>query len=678
MKHLAVIRFWYEGNSFSPIAADKDLFRGREWLAGPAARDFYRHTNVEIAAVESFIEVNPEIEAHYIFCTAAYPAGPMVPGLFGDLVGRIERGLEGRNWDGVYVSLHGSAVAADETRPEQTLLECVRAITGPVPLAVTLDLHANIGPALGRMADIVVGYKTYPHVDMRETGEKALALLGRYMFGKINPETIVVPAGFAPTSFNMRTASGPMADTVAEARAAEIEHGFYDASAFGGFVYADGPETGASISVCAEKSRGDVEREASRLAQSFLDRAVNFNVHFPPPAPVLSGLAGELAKDSKPGPVAVLEPSDNVFSGGGADTPGLLRAVLETGFETPTLFAFFWDPKLVARAHRAGQGAVLNCAFGGRLTARFGQPVRTDAEVERLTNGQFVNEGPMEKGLGVDLGPTAVMKTGDVRIIVSSRNVPVNDKAYFRLHGLDPADFAVTFAKAKNHFRAAFGDVFGRVIEVETPGPAASDLTSFEFNRVPDERLFPETTIVDAASEDADAIAALHTASWRKFYKDILPESYLSTGIESERLQFWRGKLIDKPRDELVLTARSGGALAGFIWVSRVGEPGYDAVIEALHVSARRRGSGIGKRLLASAAHRLLAAGARSVCLRVFDANKAALVFYEHLGGVADQKGIDNFAGANAPDTRIGWTDLNYLLRACQHKLLRKVESRLE
>ncbi len=665
MKHLAVIRFWYEGNSFSPVPVDAEMFRAREWVSGQDARVFYHGINVEIAAVEGFVETNPEIEAHYVFCAAAYPAGPMVPGLFNSMLGQIEEKLATRDWDGVYLSLHGSSVSADSEHPELSLLESIRNTVGSIPLAVTLDLHANIEPALGRLANIVVGYKTYPHIDMLETAEKALALLGRSMNGEINPLSLILPAEFAPTSFNMQTASGPMADMIAAARGSEIEHGFYDLSVFGGFVYADSPQTGAAISLCAEKGHPDATREATRLSKAFLAQAGNFDVYLPHPAPVLRALSRELASNPGLAPVAVLEPSDNVFSGGGADTPELLRQALEIGVGAPVLFTFFWDPEISAQAHQAGLGAVFDCAFGGRLTDSFGQPVRTSAKVERLTNGQFINQGPMEKGLTVDLGATAVMQVGEVHIIVTSRNIPINDKAYFQLHGLDPADFAVTYVKAKNHFRAAFADVFKRMIEVETPGPASSNMMTFQFRNVPDKKLFPETPVRDAEPEDADATAALHVTSWRKVYKDILPESYLAAEIETERYQFWYWKLVNLPSDELVLTTRSGGALVGFIRVTRTGEPGYDAVIQALHVHPRRRGSGIGKRLLACAVRRLLVAGASSVCLRVFDANKQAIDFYTCLGGIADGKGIDGFAGSNAPDTRIGWTDLNDLLSIC-------------
>lgn len=661
MKHLAIIRFWYEGNFFSPVSADADVFRAREWLSGSAAKDFYHGTNIETAAVENFVETSPGIKAHYIFCTAAYPAGPMVSGLFNEILSHIEAGLSGQEWDGVYLSLHGSAVAADTENPELLLLEKVRNLVGSVSIAVTLDLHANLDPAIGRLADIIIGYKTYPHIDMLETAAKALELLGRTMKGEINPETLIVPAGFAPTSFNMQTASGPMAAIQSEARDSEVTHSFYDVSAFGGFVYADSPQTGASIALCAERGHPDAISEADRLADFFLQQAEKLDVHLPQAVTVLKTLVNE-----HPAPIAVLEPSDNVFSGGGADTPELLRAALEIGGGLPSLFAFFWDPGIAAKAHRAGPGAVFDCAFGGRLSHNFGQPVLVSAKVGKLTDGRFVNHGPMEKGLSVELGLTAVMKVGEVHIIVTSRNTPVNDKAYFELHDLDPAEFAVTYVKAKNHFRAAFSEVFSRMIEVETAGPASSNLMTLPFRNIPDDKLFPETPIKRAGIEDADAIAALHTASWRNFYKDILPNTYLDNEIENERTEFWQHKLSNLPQGDLVLITRSGGALSGFIWVARNADPDYDTMIEALHVHSRMRGRGIGTRLIADAVQRLIEDGASSVCLRVFDANQQAVDFYQRLGGVADQKGFDDFTGANAPDTRIGWHDLHGLISKCR------------
>jgi ribosomal protein S18 acetylase RimI-like enzyme len=170
--------------------------------------------------------------------------------------------------------------------------------------------------------------------------------------------------------------------------------------------------------------------------------------------------------------------------------------------------------------------------------------------------------------------------------------------------------------------------------------------------------------IYEAGADDTAAIADIHVASWREVYRSILPDAYLDSGIVEERQRYWADALA-APGNGFVLVARRGGRPSGFIAVARDGEPGYDAFIESLHVVGQMRGSGLGRRLMRKAAERLLAEGATSVCLRVYDANAAAIRFYERLGGQRDGSGIDPFAGADMPDTRFGWRDLAALREAC-------------
>src|SRR5690606_34700134 len=142
------------------------------------------------------------------------------------------------------------------------------------------------------------------------------------------------------------------------------------------------------------------------------------------------------------GPVAVLDPADNPMSGGIGDTPALLAALLAARMSCRAVFAFLFDPLLVAQAHEAGIGATLDCRLGGRLTDRFGPPVAATARVARLTNGRFTNRGPMERGLPVDLGRTCVLEiggdagvgAGEIKIIVTETCQSPNDPEYFRLH----------------------------------------------------------------------------------------------------------------------------------------------------------------------------------------------------------------------------------------------------
>lgn len=485
MKKIAIIRFWFEGNSFSPALARRADFESREWVSGDAAVELYTGMGVETGAAVDFLRDHEDIEGHFIFCAAAYPAGPMEAGLFADILARVRDGLAAQAWDGVYVSLHGSSVCQDEPEPEVTLLKAVREITGDIPLAATFDLHANLSPEIAGLADIVAGYKTHPHVDMVETGTKALGLLRRAMLGEIRPSVTIVPAEFAPTSFNMRTEAGPMADMAALAREAEAVNDFHDVTAFGGFVLTDSPHTGAAVSVCAEAGSTRARPVAEHLAAAFRGLAPRFHVHLPPPQTLLREIRDQESK----GPVAVLEPSDNVFSGGVGDTPGLLRAVLEVMSDIPSVFAFFCDPGVAAAAHANGLGATMECALGGRLSRDYGDPVQITARVETLTDGRFQNIGPMEKGLPVDLGKTAVLSVAEVRIIVTSRNGPVNDMAYFHLHGIELAATRFVFVKAKNHFRAAFTEHFERIVETETKGPAPSDVLSLPYRYAPRERL---------------------------------------------------------------------------------------------------------------------------------------------------------------------------------------------
>src|SRR6185436_18059817 len=145
------------------------------------------------------------------------------------------------------------------------------------------------------------------------------------------------------------------------------------------------------------------------------------------------------------------------------------------GRQYRTVFAFFWDPELVMRCATQEKFTV---RLGGRLSPAWGPPVQLEVEVERVTDGRFRNTGPMERGLEVTLGRTAVLRSGNLRVIVTESCQSPNDGEYFRLHGVDLAEVDLVCVKAKNHFRAAFGDAFHPIIEVDTVGPAAADLAS--------------------------------------------------------------------------------------------------------------------------------------------------------------------------------------------------------
>jgi microcystin degradation protein MlrC len=477
---VAVARLWHEGNSFTPVLTRLADFHQREWAEGAGAADFYRGSRTEIGAAVDFFAANRALTPIYLRCTGAGPGGPVEETDLQRVFMEIVEGVRTAGADGLYLSLHGALIGEKTLKADLVLLQAVREALGARPLAVSFDLHANLDPAMADLADIVVGYKTYPHVDMYETGTKSLRLLVAAVEGRIRPVAAIAKVGAVLPSFRMRTAEGPMAqvEALAARRAGEIPC-ILDATPFGGFAYADTPCAGASVSVTADGDRSAAQALARDLAGEMLRLRDQFAVSLPKPETVFS--FRKLAK-----PAAILEPSDNPLSGGVGDTTGLLRALLAQGRQYRTVFAFFWDPELVRQCEVKKK---LTARLGGRLSPAWGPPVQLEVEVERVTDGRFRNAGPMERGLEVTLGRTAVLRSGNLRIIVTESCQSPNDGEFFRLHGVDLAEVDLVCVKAKNHFRAAFADAFDPIIEVDTAGPAAASLASLPFKNVPKEML---------------------------------------------------------------------------------------------------------------------------------------------------------------------------------------------
>jgi len=481
MTRLAIARLWHEGNSFSPVPTGIEDFHASEWVAGEAAREVYRDTETEIGGALDFLEAHPDWEAVFLRQAAAMPGGILKRDVFEQFCAEVLEGLSGGNFDAVYLSLHGAMVVEDLPLADLELIWRVRNAIGPgVKLAASFDLHANMHPEIARLLDVGTAYRTYPHVDMRPTGRRALELLRDAVEGRNRPVGIIAKLGAILPSINMRSAAGPMAEMEAAARAAEALPGVLDASIFGGFTYGDTPSAGASVMVFADGDAAVAGRAAASLIGDYAARRDRFFIHLPR---VEDGLRQAL--DGGPLPAAIVDAGDNPYSGGIGDTPELIRAVLALAPSVPTVVAFYCDPELVRRAREAGIGGALSGTLGGRLTRDYGDPVPFSGTVSLLTDGRFHNRGPVLGGMAVDLGPTAVMTIGQVRVIVTSRCISPSDPGFFDLHEVDVTQPGLLCVKAKNHFRAAFAPLLPRMIDVDAPGPAALEIRTFRFRHAP-------------------------------------------------------------------------------------------------------------------------------------------------------------------------------------------------
>ncbi|WP_291299134.1 M81 family metallopeptidase [Elioraea sp.] len=481
MPRLAVARFWFEGNSFSPVPTTEAAFRAREWVSGAGALATYAGSATELGGIAAFLAATPGWTAEVIHAASAQPGGPLAAGLVDAWLAPVTERLSRGDYDAVYLSLHGAACAEDDVAPDLTIVRAIRAASGGVPLGASFDMHANLSPETAGLLDCASAYRTHPHVDMAETAGRVLAMLARTIAGEVKPVVAMAKLPRLLHSFHMRSEAGPMAELWAEAAASEMGP-ILDVSPFGGFAWGDTPHAGPAILVTADDDRAAAQGVADRLAASLEAKAASgrFAVSLPGPEEAIA-----TARAAPPGPVAVLDPADNPLSGGVADTPAVLRALLAAAPDEPCVFAFLHDPETVAAAAAAGVGAGLTRPLGGRTTSAFGPPVPVTATVERLTDGRFVNRGPMERGAPVDLGRTCVLAAGAVRIIVVSRREAAIDPGFFALHGIDLAATRLVVNKAKNHFRAAYATLMTAIIECDSPGPAALDLAALPFRHVP-------------------------------------------------------------------------------------------------------------------------------------------------------------------------------------------------
>jgi len=486
MTRLAIARLWHEGNSFSPVPTGLEDFHASEWVAGDAARAVYRDTETEIGGALDFLDAHPGWEAVFLRQAAAMPGGILRRAVFEQVSAEILDGLREGGFDAVYLSLHGAMVAEDLPLADLELIRRVRGAIGPeVKLAASFDLHANMHPEIAELIDIGTAYRSYPHIDMRPTGRRALELLRAAVEGETRPVGRIVKLGAILPSINMRTAAGPMAEMEAAARAAEATPGILDASIFGGFSYGDTPSAGAGVMVFADADAALARRTAASLTDDYAARRDAFYIRLPNAA---QGLRQALENGAWP--AAIVDAGDNPYSGGIGDTPELLRAVLACAPQVPTVVAFHCDPELVRRAQAAGIGAALSGELGARLTRDYGAPVPFSGTVAFLTDGRFHNRGPVLGGMAVDLGPTAIIAIGEVRVIVTSRCISPSDPGFFDLHQVDVTRLGLLCVKAKNHFRAAFEPLMAQMIDVDAPGPAALDITAFNFRHAP-ETLYP-------------------------------------------------------------------------------------------------------------------------------------------------------------------------------------------
>lgn len=480
---IALGQLWQETNTFNPLATTRADFEQFGVLRGQAMIEQMADTNELGAFIQSLRAWPEQPELVGLVRLPAWPSGTATAETFSWLRDEFVSSLQAQlPVDAVLLALHGAMVADGAPDVEGEVLAAVRELVGPdVPIVATLDLHANVTRKMTSMADALVLFHTAPHIDVFETGLRGARVLRRILIDGAKPVTalekipMVVPAERAntqePSSVSFRFREHLQAlerdPRVLAAGLATVQ------------PWLDIPELGTSVVIVTDGEREFAEGQCREFAKAVWRRRRDYL-----PELVDVEAAVRRAHECAEGLVVLSDSADATTSGAPGDSTWVLKELLKYDWPAPAL-APMVSPEGVAAAVQAGVGAELSISLGGVRDCRFSQPLPVTARVERLFDAKFILSGHLAKNLPIDMGPSAVLRSGNVRVLLTSRSGPHFAPEFFRAAGFDPFAARVLVAKSPCGFRAAYQPHAREIMVVRAPGCAPSDFWNYPYEKIP-------------------------------------------------------------------------------------------------------------------------------------------------------------------------------------------------
>ncbi len=506
---VALMGMILESNRFARPAERAD-FESLTWLGGNSlmaeARSPAPSLAQEFSAFVRAMDATGPWQPVPVLLAACHPHGPVEEEVFEEAAATMIAGLADPV-DAVYLCHHGAMVATHLDDPDGELTERVRAAVGAdVPIVQTLDLHANVSDRSCNNVDLIVGYRTNPHVDFIERGEEAAFALRRILSGDARPEVAHVKTPLVPASVTLLTADGPYGELIDYGQRRQAEHAgaILNVSIFGNFVFSDVPQNGLSVVVTARNDRAVAEA----LAEEIATRAWAMRQRFTRRLMSVED-AVQLAHEGERAPVILSDAGDNPGGGGSGRTTELMAALHASGC-SGVYYGSLCDQELAAEAHELGEGAHFRARFnrsaGTQSWERWDRPFEADATVRRLHDGDVTGRLGLTAGRRLHLGPSALLEIGGMLVVVISDRTQTADPVFFEMMGLDVAEAHTVVVKSRGHFRAGFMPWFPpeHVYEIDTAGLTSPVLERWPFERLP-RPSFPLDPDVDWTPDRADS-----------------------------------------------------------------------------------------------------------------------------------------------------------------------------
>jgi microcystin degradation protein MlrC len=476
---IAIAGFMHESNTFNPLLTDRAAFVAQSLTIGPSLLDEWRDAHhevggfIEAARIEGFEPVP-------LLMAWATPAGPVADTVFDDITGQLCEPLRDSRADGLLLALHGAMVAQSHLDADGEVLARLRRAVGPdLPIAVTLDLHGNLSQRLIDHCDLAVAYRTCPHVDQRECGRRAAALLVRRLRGEIRPCQALAKPPLLLNIMTHDTSLPPLLPFMEAARALEQQPGILAASLLPGFAYADVPQMGPSILVVSD---GDAERArqaADRLADDLWQAREQFAVPLPNAATAVAQ-----ALHAAKCPVVLVDTGDNIGGGSAGDGTTLLRELLRQGAAESVVCLY--APDEVRQCVAAGVDSDVSLLVGGKVDRLHGEPLPLTGRVRLLHDGTYVEPDARHGGRRVNhMGKTALIELpGRNLLVLNSLRHPPFSLGQLTCLGIKPEQQRILVVKAAIAYKAAYAPIAGTILAVDTPGLTAVNPQRFTYRHI--------------------------------------------------------------------------------------------------------------------------------------------------------------------------------------------------
>ena len=464
-----------ESHSFTTVPGTLQSFKDCMFYEGNDIGSKLRGINSEIAG---FIDVAEEekLEPVYTIATRAVTSGPITEEAFSCILNRLLEGVQAAGTtDGIYLALHGATLLGEADDATGLVLEAVRKLVGPsFPIVASLDMHANVTKMIVENADALVGYRTFPHTDFREVGEKATRILLKVIRKEISPNIGFCKIGMIIPPEAAQTYREPALKLIRKIEEIETDQAVVTAFYCAVQPWYDAPDVGCSAVVVTDGRKDIASNRSKEIAELFWSLRRDFE-----PRLFKVDEAIEKAKRTK-GLVVFLDSADGTSSGSAGDNTEILEAFLRTETVGP-LFTTIVDRDAVKVAGVAGVGSHISLSLGGKIDLNFsGRPVEVRAEVLKICDGIFRNEGEIMHGAEMSMGQVAVLRVGPVSIVVMEKPTMLWDPQVYRSVGLEPKNAKIVVVKSPV---AAYKDIAREMMFVDTLGASSPHLNRLPYAR---------------------------------------------------------------------------------------------------------------------------------------------------------------------------------------------------